>query len=371
MAVRFKPILVVFFLSLFCFSVFVYFIHGFSPTPVRVTSDAGKYLKMAGWEDPTFPVQVYPPFRYRIMVPFLVKILPVHPVTGFQIFTVVSLSLVFACFFIFLFSLGLPERWCCYGCILLMVFYYPTIYSLTNPYLVDPLFFLFWVLGLLLICRKKMWELSFVLILGILTKEAVLFLFPAAFFFWFDRTRWFKSTLKAVLPFVGGVVIYLFLKLLSNDPVGANTGLSVLRALSRIPFSPSFLRNIMSGLLLSGFFLFIQIVPGWKMLPADYKKMTVGAFVSVFPLLFIAGDSGRELGLFAFWGIPAVLYLLKYFSQPLKSILYIYSLFVILNVLTIYNMPYENVIRVGVVGGFMYFLLIDKKKLLKSDPENS
>lgn len=138
------------------------------------TGDGGFYVRMA--RDPGLFVD--PPWGFRILMPWLAAALPGSAERGFEVVTVLSLALTAAFLFALLRSVsGEQAAW--FGLVLFLVSG-PVVSALQNPYLADSLAFVFVAGGLLLAFSRRWLPLAAVLAVGVLAKEAVLFVIGAA-----------------------------------------------------------------------------------------------------------------------------------------------------------------------------------------------
>jgi hypothetical protein len=136
------------------------------------TGDGGFYVRMA--RDPGLFVD--PPWGYRILMPWLAAAVPGSTRFGFDLLTVVSLALTAALLHALLWrTLGEDAAW--WGLVFFLVSG-AVAGGLSNPYLVDPLAFVFVIGGFsLMFCHRWLW-LAAALAVGVLAKETTLFLIP-------------------------------------------------------------------------------------------------------------------------------------------------------------------------------------------------
>jgi hypothetical protein len=133
------------------------------------TGDGGFYVRMA--RDPGAFVD--PPWGFRILMPWLVSALPGSTELGFEVVTVLSLALAAAVLFALLRrTLGEQAAWWGVGFFLVSG---AAAGTLRNPYLVDPLAFVFVIAGFTLAFSRRWLWLALVLAAGVLAKETVLF----------------------------------------------------------------------------------------------------------------------------------------------------------------------------------------------------
>jgi hypothetical protein len=136
------------------------------------TGDGGFYVRMA--RDPGLFVD--PPWGYRILMPWLAAAVPGSTQFGFDLLTVVSLALTAALLFALLRrTSGEHVAW--WGVVFFLVSG-AVAGGLSNPYLVDPLAFVFVIGGFTLIFARRWLWLAALLAVGVLAKETTLFLIP-------------------------------------------------------------------------------------------------------------------------------------------------------------------------------------------------
>jgi hypothetical protein len=133
------------------------------------TGDGGFYVRMA--RDPGLFVD--PPWGYRILTPWLAAAVPGSTQLGFDVVTVVSLALTAALLFALLRrTSGEDVAW--WGVVFFLVSG-AVAGGLSNPYLVDPLAFVFVIGGFTLAFARRWLWLALVLAVGVLAKETTLF----------------------------------------------------------------------------------------------------------------------------------------------------------------------------------------------------
>ena len=101
------------------------------------------------------------PYSARVLTPWLVSLLPVDPRVGFLIVTAVALAMTYVVWARIHGWLGVP---------LFLALYYPTFYSLLNPYLVDPVLLLTLVIVVWALTHERGWLASAAFLIGALNK---------------------------------------------------------------------------------------------------------------------------------------------------------------------------------------------------------
>lgn len=145
-----------------------------SRADIRDGNDNAIYMAMA--ENPS-TYYLYP-FRSRILTPIIVHFLPVELKLGFMISTFVSVNLTAIMLFLFMRRLGLSRT----SSLLMLsvyLFSWGPVHSLTNPFLSDPLTYLFLVSGFYLLLGTSDLTFAIITFCGALNRETSLFLLPS------------------------------------------------------------------------------------------------------------------------------------------------------------------------------------------------
>jgi hypothetical protein len=143
------------------------------PNPVsEVTGDGPFYLAM--WSRPEEPTA--PPYAYRVLTPWLVRLTGLDAFWGFALVTIVALAVAG----VLLWAVVLRDRtlrhaWLALG---LFVFSPAAVYYLADDYRVEPVAFAFLAGVLFLLQRERLTWAAIVCVVGLLDKEAVLFAAP-------------------------------------------------------------------------------------------------------------------------------------------------------------------------------------------------
>jgi hypothetical protein len=281
---------------------------GIDPNPHALPIEEARYLGMAGW-DPGVPLPAPNfPSQYRVLSPTIARLLPGAPPAGFAVLTVACLTAYLLLLKRIGERLGLTERDAFLGCLLALSLFYPTVYYLRTPFMTDPLFFVLWSIGILLVLARRPVWLAVVLTIGVFNKETIVFLTGAAVVLWFSRRAWVTSLATAILPAMPAVALYLGLKSVyaSSSSTTSITPAFVANWLAGVVMTPGFFHVLASGILLSGGVLWLYVALGLRSQPEQMRRYVLGGALSVFPLLLLASDSGRQFGkLSPFW-IPAI-----------------------------------------------------------------
>lgn len=303
---------------------------GINVDPAKLTHDSLIYMRMSGlnfdirlselgYSEVGFPYK-YSPYKYRILTPLLVKMIPINPWIGFQIVTLVCLALFIFLFTYILYLLGFVWDVSVGGILIFMSLFYPIIYSIKNPFLVDPLFYIFCALAIILILKKRPILLTLVLAVGVLNNESILFITPFCFAVWFDNSRKVKSFILPLLVVLPSLFIYLrFSQFYGFKGYNSSSTLTledVVKTAIYIVQEPGYLRRIASGLLLSGSILWLYVAVGWNSCPDRLRRLLIGGAASFFPLLILAGDIGRQLAKFVPFWLPCFLQVISRYYMP-------------------------------------------------------
>lgn len=232
------------------------------------------------------------PYAMRLGVPALAQLLPLEPEQALELITLMSLIGYFVALERFLVRLRVEPR---LGWLITLFSFYPMVYSTQNPHVIDPLFLCLWVLAARLIYENRPRQLGALLLVGVLVKEALVFTALAYAVYQWLETRQVREATRAGLWGVPAVVLYVLLRLLVDPPITGSQ------------FTLPIPHELASGLLLSvlPFLTWIFLVSGngsprrWRFLLAG-----IGA---VLPMLFLAHDSGRMLGLLLPFWLPSAL----------------------------------------------------------------
>lgn len=122
------------------------------------------------------PVREYP-YDYRVLIPWLVSVLPVPHAAGFAVITFLSLAATLWCLHLYLQADGLSPGYVLFA-LLLFATGYGVTFNLYHDRLIDPAAIACLSGGLVLMQRQKTAWFSLLLTIGVLCKESTLFLIP-------------------------------------------------------------------------------------------------------------------------------------------------------------------------------------------------
>jgi hypothetical protein len=166
-----------------------------------VTGDGPFYLAM--WSRPEEPTA--PPYAYRVLTPWLVRLTGLDAFWGFALVTIVGLAVAGVLLWAVVMRDRTPRHaWLALG---LFVFSPAAVYYLADDYRVEPVAFAFLAGVLLLLQRERLIWAAIVCVLGLLDKEAVLFAAPIVLLQAVRARAW--AAVAVVL--VGAPALYLLL----------------------------------------------------------------------------------------------------------------------------------------------------------------
>jgi hypothetical protein len=213
------------------------------------------------------------PYSARVLTPWIVSLMPVDPRVGFLIVTVVALTVTYVAWARMHGWLGVP---------LFLALYYPTFYSVLNPYLVDPVLLLTLVIVVWALTHERGWLASAAFLIGALNKEVILIVLPLLI--WYrPRGVWVGA--------LGAILITIGLRLSMSDSA---------------TFEFTSARAMLGGSVRAGLLFLPWIVLGWPHSPLADRRAFLVVLCGVLPLT-LAGDAGRMLGLAAPFWIPIAL----------------------------------------------------------------
>jgi hypothetical protein len=137
-----------------------------------VTGDGPFYLAM--WSRPGEPTA--PPYAYRVLTPWLVRLTGLDAFWGFALVTVVGLAVAGVLLWAVVLRDKTPRH--AWLALALFVFSPAAVYYLADDYRVEPVAFAFLAGVLLLLQRERLTWAAVVCVVGLLDKEAVLFAAP-------------------------------------------------------------------------------------------------------------------------------------------------------------------------------------------------
>jgi hypothetical protein len=165
----------------------------------EITGDGPFYLAM--WSRPGEPTA--PPYTYRVLTPWLVRLTGLDAFWGFALISIVALAVAG----VLLWAVVLWDRtprhaWLALG---LWVFSPAAVYYLADHYRVDPVAFAFLAGVLLLLQRDQLTWAAIVCVVGLLDKEPVLFAAPIVLLLAVRARAW----AAAAVVLVGAPALYL------------------------------------------------------------------------------------------------------------------------------------------------------------------
>ena len=255
--------------------------------PHTDSSDASYYLAMTDGA-----ANVPTPFAYRIAVPLLAHYLPLEPAAALELLALISTAGFLAVITSFLRRLELSAD---VGCLLAIGNFYPVVYSMLNPHIIDPAFLFLWALAARFIYEDRGRELGVLLWLGVMVKEAIVFAALAyAVFTWLQK-RELRAAASAGLWGLPAVIWYVTVRLAIHAPsLGSQ-------------FTLPEPRELASGVLLSFLPFVTWIAAGLRTASRRRAHFLVAGAAAVVPMLFLAHDSGRMLGLLLPFWLPIAL----------------------------------------------------------------
>jgi hypothetical protein len=172
------------------------------PHPVsQISGDAPFYVAM--WRDPSESTS--PPYTYRVLTPWLVRLTGLDAFWGFALVSIVSLALTAALLWaVVMPGYGLGHAWLALG---LFVFSPAAVFSVADHYRVDALAYAFLAAVLLLLHRNRLTFAAIMCVCGLLAKEPVLFAAPIVLWLAWRARAWAAVTVLVV----GAPSLYLVL----------------------------------------------------------------------------------------------------------------------------------------------------------------
>lgn len=180
--------------------------------------DHHKYIYMAKTALFNFHIA---PFGWRILTPFLARILPFEIHVNFSIIAFVSLWGTAILMYSVLKEMRFEPVLSFVGSLLFIALGWATRYNMYDFWLPDPLGFLFLTAALLSLLQKKTFLFSLLLAIGVLAKESVLFVAPL--YYTFNTKRWldFRLFIRSLFV-IAPALITLFLVRIAIPPLNGN-----------------------------------------------------------------------------------------------------------------------------------------------------
>jgi hypothetical protein len=272
----------------------------------------------------------------RILVPFLVYLLPIDHYAGFGVVNLISLFLLGILFYYYIKKLNFGRIEAFAGVLLLLLS--PTmIYTIRNICLVDIPSFLFILIAFyaMLIRNEKLYLI--ILIIGVLNKETILLTLPVYFFYRLSNSNAitaFKSTTIVAIP---ALILFAAMKIfLQPPPVPAETlikavfayyksvGPLYLMSQTYMPFGSLWLLNIANLKQIDNLFLKVGI---YIMTLVVLIETTILGGTDIFRIIFILFPIIIPISLYSFK--------IKYPSVITYSICFVTILFMIVSIIYI------------------------------------
>lgn len=144
------------------------------------------------------------PYAYRVLTPFLARLMPFDLETNFSLITLLSLWATGIAVFALALAFDFTPALALLGCVLFYSLYWATGFVIWDFWLCDPLLFLLITLAIRAAKLKQARRFAVYLAIGILDKEAMLCVVPL--WFTFNPSLWKQGIILAVvasLVFVG------------------------------------------------------------------------------------------------------------------------------------------------------------------------
>ena len=229
------------------------------------------------------------PFKYRVLVPAIGKVIPLSPTASLKAIAYVSLFLAYLFALLACRKLGLGLLASFFG---LFVLYSSTwhLYNFHNPYLTDAFQLMALSLMFYALVLKRFSVFSLGAILGVMARETTLFLVPA----WVITRQWRNLGLVLVIVFAAWFLPRLAL---SSDSGALDSTRNLLNGIDPISRMSAFDRPVfiqwgITGLLAITGILLIPANRFWSLLLV-FLGLLSGAYFSS----LIAGDIGRMIEL--------------------------------------------------------------------------
>ncbi|WP_248895327.1 hypothetical protein [Haloplanus halobius] len=154
------------------------------------------------------------PFGYRILTPVIVWLLPVEATTGFVVVNILSLATVSSLLYIYLEKLNFNEKLSQLGMLSFLLSPMVLIYLWEITSTVDPLSYVFLMVGLIAIRDDNILLLSSSIFIGMLAKETTLLLVGIyGLKIWFENGIW--AGIRQGIPIgIAGIIPYLGIRLI-------------------------------------------------------------------------------------------------------------------------------------------------------------
>jgi len=187
----------------------------------HLTPDSIYYVELANFFKGSFSIfDLQTPYAYRLLVPLISSFIPIEN----SIISITLVNLFFTCgayivFYYFLTEIFINYKDVLFG-IFLLIFSFPTI-NYSSAVLTDAAGFFFIILSTLLLFREKFLWFSFSTSLGVLAREAVLFI-DFAFILYllgnlvFNKRKYIKHLYYSIPPIFVYLLVRLYFSFLPN-----------------------------------------------------------------------------------------------------------------------------------------------------------
>jgi hypothetical protein len=253
--------------------------------------DSHNFLSMARGQWESIP-GVY---GSRILTPFLIRLLPVDPYYGFQIFDwlVLSIASVLCYYFVYDRTSSMPLS------VLAGVFFvssFGIVFHLSQPWLVDPLAYVLCLIALWSLSKRNLWVFVLTTVVGVLNKEVALLLIPSAFVVFLispDARDKDFSRRVLFLGLVGGILMEYALVQILTRTLGASTSNTF-----GFYLNPSYIKETLYGKLsaqyLPGFLVDVFFTFGWVWIVALWGVIKTQKWTTV-ELVYALGISSQVI----------------------------------------------------------------------------
>ena len=272
--------------------------------------DHHSYIAMASSPILTFHIASY---SWRILNPFLAKVLPFGLDSNFLLLSIVGLWLASIILFLLFLFLGFSRILSLSGMLLFLSTGWATKFNLYDYWLTDPLLFVFLIAAILSLYKKNYALFTVLLTCGVLVKEAVIFLAPLYFTFNRNEYSWFDLFVKNIIIVLPAIIVLILIRVLIPDFSANQDYLSTLP--NTLRHYPAYdLKNLFAE---NG----IQRINNFNF--TTLKDLTIGTYgltILVFPLFSFKKNIKV---LIRFWPFIALTYFSLFFITDTERILVI------------------------------------------------
>ena len=322
--------------------------HGL-PDYREVTNDSKWYLTNAGLDYWNIGISK-PNYRYRTLIGDIVRRLPVRVDVGFALVSLSATALYLAVLACWVRRAGVSTFAALGGLLIVGTQFYPTVFFVQNPFLVDSLLHLFWLLGIMAAFWDSDLGFALVILVGILNHEAMFFLLIPFWLIKLTRTSLAKATATTAAIGFAALLIYLVHTSSLTSAVGWIVGF-VLGTVFETPLLAR-LRPVVSGFILAGTLLYpLSVLSALRKRENSWlplRPIAVGVLVFVVLALVGSTDTGRMLNhLIPIW-VPWFALTLSGLSKRRMCAVVALACIgnVILSTVTVLTLPGEMILRV-------------------------